>query len=128
VTEKQPTPSSGPQESSAAQGTFEEALSQLETIVGQLEEGSIGLAEGLARYEQGVKLLRQCYHLLEQAQNRIELLNRVDSDGNIHCEPFDEGSLSLEQKAQARSRRRSRSPEATPPDESDAMDGPGRLF
>ena len=36
--------------------TFEEALERLESIVVDLEEGEIGLAEGLARYEQGVKL------------------------------------------------------------------------
>ena len=128
MTEKQPKSPPESSKSSPAQPGFEEALLELEVIVQQLEEGSIGLAEGLARYEQGVKLLKQCYHMLEQAQNRIELLNRVDSDGNIQSEPFDEGALSLEQKAQARSRRRSRAPEAQPPSDSDAMDGPGRLF
>lgn len=108
--------------------TFEEALERLETIVGDLEEGQIGLAEGLARYEQGVKLLKQCYQLLEMAERRIELLNRVDAAGQEECEPFDESETTLDGKVQKRGRRRSRpaTPEALP--DEDAMDGPGRLF
>ncbi len=111
--------------------SFEEALAMLEIIVQELEDGQIGLAQGLTRYEEGVELLRQCYQLLEHAERRIELLSRVDANGNAATEPFDDGALSLEEKAQApRSRRRSRSP-ADPtisPSAEDEIDGPGRLF
>jgi exodeoxyribonuclease VII small subunit len=36
---------------------FEDALAMLDEIVCELEDGRIGLAEALARYEQGVKRL-----------------------------------------------------------------------
>ena len=110
--------------------TFEEALAQLDAIVLELEEGQIGLAEGLTRYEEGVKLLKQCYQLLEHAGRRIELLSRVDSEGRAHGEPFDEGALSLEEKAQARGRRRSseKNPDPKPPRAQDEIDEAGRLF
>ncbi len=88
--------------------TFEEALAELETIVAELEEGQTPLADSLARYERGVRLLRECYQLLERAERRIELLNHVDSDGQAHSEPFDDQALSLDEKVSARSRRRSR--------------------
>jgi exodeoxyribonuclease VII small subunit len=107
--------------------TFEQALARLEIIVRELEEGSVGLAEGLAHYEEGVKLLRQCYQLIEGVERRIELLNRVDSSGSEVCEPFDEGAESLEEKANQRGRRRSRRAQTELPDE-DEIDGPGRLF
>ena len=68
-------------EPTVPQSTFEDALAQLEAIVSELEEGQVPLAQGLARYEQGIKLLRQCYQQLEQVQRRIEVLNRVDSEG-----------------------------------------------
>jgi exodeoxyribonuclease VII small subunit len=106
---------------------FEEALARLEVIVRELEEGSVGLAEGLAHYEEGVKLLRQCYQLIEGVERRIELLNRVDSAGSEICEPFDEGADSLEEKASQRGRRRSRRAQTELTDE-DEIDGPGRLF
>ena len=107
--------------------TFEQALARLEIIVRELEEGSVGLAEGLAHYEEGVKLLRQCYQLIEGVERRIELLNRVDSTGSEICEPFDEGTESLEEKANQRGRRRSRRAQTELNDE-DEIDGPGRLF
>ncbi len=88
--------------------SFEQALEQLELIVRDLEEGRIGLAESLLRYEQGVKLLKQCYGLLERAERRIELLSSADSQGRAVTEAFDDQVMSLEEKAQARSRRRSK--------------------
>ena len=69
--------------------TFEQALERLEQIVHQLEEGQVGLEESLARYEEGVKLLKRCYAILQQAEKRIELLTDVDEEGNPITEPFD---------------------------------------
>lgn len=100
--------------------TFEQALAQLEDIVHELEEGEIGLNEALARYEQGVKLLRQCYELLERAERKIELLGGLDAEGKPLTEPFDDDALSLDQKAQVRSRRRT----ARPPSK-EVENGPG---
>jgi exodeoxyribonuclease VII small subunit len=110
--------------------TFEQALERLEAVVAALEDGRIPLSEALARYEEGVGLLAHCYQTLAQAERRIELLSRVDAEGRAHGEPFDDSALSLEEKAQARSRRRSRS-EIEPPraaGERNEIDGPGRLF
>ncbi len=56
--------------------SFESALKRLEEIVHLLEEGDIGLSESLERYEEGVKLLRQSYDLLQRAERRIEILER----------------------------------------------------
>jgi exodeoxyribonuclease VII small subunit len=115
-------------QSSEPAPSFEEALAELEIIVQQLEEGQIPLAAGLARYEEGVKLLRRCYQLLEHAERRIEMLNRVDRDGRAHSEPFEDGATSLEEKAQSRSRRRSRSAESEQQSSEGDIDGPRRLF
>lgn len=117
-----------PQSESQPEPTFEQALERLQTIVQDLEQGQIPLAEGLARYEEGVKLLGKCYQLLEGAQRRIELLNRVGPDGKEECEPFDERDVPLEEKAQSRGRRRSRRAEPEAGTAEDEIDGPGRLF
>ena len=94
------------EDSAAQQPAFEQALEQLEAIVRELEEGEIGLNEALARYEQGVKLLRQCYDLLERAERKIALLGGLDAQGKPVTEPFDDEALSLDEKAQRRSHRR----------------------
>ena len=117
------------------QPDFEAALEQLETIVHQLEEGDLGLNEALTRYEQGIKLLRQCHELLQKAERRIELLSGADAEGQAITSPVEDTNLSLEEKAQQRSRRRStpksRSPaeEGEPkPSADDDVDVPGGLF
>ena len=69
--------------------TFEQALAELDRIVRLLEDGGVGLEESLARYEQGVALLKQCYGQLRQAEQRIQLLAGLDEDGKPVLKPFD---------------------------------------
>jgi exodeoxyribonuclease VII small subunit len=110
--------------------TFEQALAALEKIVHELEEGQLGLGEAVARYESGVKLLKQCHSLLAQAERRIELLTAVDALGQPVVEPFDEAAaMSLEEKAGTRAKRRSTSARPRPSDPPPGdMDEPGGLF
>src|ERR1700722_11799464 len=94
--------------------SFEQALDQLETIVHALEEGRLGLDESLAHYEAGVKLLRRCHGLLARAERRIELLGSIDGAGREVTEPLDDRALSLDEKAQTRGRRRSKTARSEP--------------
>lgn len=112
--------------------SFEQSLAELEAIVGELESGKLGLSEALARYEQGMKHLKSCHELLERVERKIELLSGMDAEGNPLTEPFDEQEhASLEEKAAARGRRRTRNTTASTgrrkPAEGD-IDGPHRLF
>jgi exodeoxyribonuclease VII small subunit len=105
--------------------TFEQALLELEQIVRKLEEGQLGLSDSLGQYEAGVKRLQQCFAALEKAERRIEILSGVDAAGNPVTRPFSDDDLALEEKAGARSRRRSSKPNKTPPaDAEDVDDGP----
>jgi len=111
-----------PQKDNAGESapSFEQAMAELERIVRQLEEGNIPLNEAVDLYEKGVTLLRRCHELLERAERRIELLSGVDAEGRPITTPLDDESLSLEQKSQRRSERRSaRSGEGRQPPSSD---------
>jgi exodeoxyribonuclease VII small subunit len=94
--------------------TFEQSLARLEQIVARLEDGRVDLDDSLSAYEEGVKLLRQCHSLLERAERRIEQLSGVDADGKPVTVPFDDrATISLDETAPSRSRRRSaKKPEA----------------
>jgi exodeoxyribonuclease VII small subunit len=88
--------------------TFEQSLEELEQIVSRLEGGKLGLADSLAAYEQGVKRLKGCYQMLASAERRIELVQRVDANGQVTSAPFDDDdSQDLAEKSAARSKRRS---------------------
>jgi exodeoxyribonuclease VII small subunit len=83
---------------------FEEALQQLQQIVGALEEGSLGLEESMKQFEQGVALLRTCHTALERAEQQIEVLTGFDADGNPMTATFD-GSASVEAESPKAGRR-----------------------
>lgn len=65
---------------------FEEAMKDLETIANELEKGDLNLDESVAKFEQGMKLSKQCNKLLEDAEKRITILLK-DGD-NIKEENF----------------------------------------
>src|ERR1700736_5503809 len=69
--------------------SFESSLAQLQKIVQELEEGHLGLELSLSRFEEGIGLLRSCFRILEQAEQRIEILTGQDAAGNPVTSPFD---------------------------------------
>jgi exodeoxyribonuclease VII small subunit len=76
-------------EATASTMTFEQALAELDRVVRELEDGKTGLEDALARYEEGVGLLRRCYGQLRQAEQRIVELLGVDGDGQVLVKPFE---------------------------------------
>ncbi|HVW20640.1 MAG TPA: exodeoxyribonuclease VII small subunit [Opitutaceae bacterium] len=56
--------------------SFEAALEKLETIVESMESGEIPLADLLAKFEEGNKLLKLCEARLKEAELKIELLKK----------------------------------------------------
>ncbi|MBR0552416.1 exodeoxyribonuclease VII small subunit [Stakelama marina] len=71
--------------------SFEQALKELETIVGQLESGEAELDKAIGLYERGDLLRKQCAARLDAAQARIEAI-RLDGEGKpAGTAPFDAG-------------------------------------
>ena len=68
--------------------SFEAAIERLQTIVEELEGGSLSLEESIARYEEGVKLSRRLTQTLDQAEKRIERLSG-GADGEPVTEPME---------------------------------------
>jgi len=52
--------------------TFEQALAELEGIVGELESGRAPLEDSIRLYERGAKLKAHCEQRLEAARLRVE--------------------------------------------------------
>ena len=71
-----------------AKPSFEEALTKLEAIVESMESGDVPLAELLARFEEGTKMLKVCETRLKDAELKIEQLKK-QNDGKITFERFE---------------------------------------
>ena len=65
-------------EKSKENAGFEQALSELETLIEQLESGELSLDQSLKQFKRGVELTRHCQGILDQAQQVVEQL--IDPD------------------------------------------------
>lgn len=68
--------------------SFETALGKLESIVETMESGDVPLAELLAKFEEGSKLLKVCESRLKDAELKIEQLKK-QKDGKVAFEKFE---------------------------------------
>lgn len=59
--------------------SFEQALSELESIVDRLETGDVALEESIEIYQRGAQLRAYCDEKLKSAQARIE---KITGDGS----------------------------------------------
>ncbi len=66
--------------------SFEDALRELEKIVGQLEQGKVELEKSIEIYERGTHLKAHCEAKLKDAQSRIDKIV-VAPDGTVGTEP-----------------------------------------
>ncbi len=75
---------------------FESALTELEAIVKNLEDGNLTLEKSLELFERGVELSRYCHARLEAAERRLEVLTErgeVEPAPVSLTEPDDERML-----------------------------------
>ena len=66
--------------------SFEDALAELETIIGRLEGGQVALEESIALYERGAALKAHCEATLTAAREKIEKIV-VGPGGEPKAEP-----------------------------------------
>ncbi len=74
--------------SDIARLSFEDALTELETIVRQLEDGKGELDQAIKTYERGAQLKRHCEAKLQDAQIKVEKVV-LGPQGAVGVEPAD---------------------------------------
>ncbi len=68
--------------------SFEESMAELEQLVEQMEQGDISLEESLRLFERGIKLTRSCQKLLQEAEQKVQIL--LEKDGKQTLESFND--------------------------------------
>ena len=68
--------------------TFEQQITRLEEIVSALEQGEVQLADSLALFEEGTKLIAACTKQLDQAEQQVVKLMK-GPDGAPVEQPFE---------------------------------------
>ena len=66
--------------------SFDGRMARLEEIVGELESGRLELEPAIARYQEGIELLKQCHGVLHGFKAQVEELTR---DAESALRPFE---------------------------------------
>ena len=66
------------------ENSFEEKIESLENIVSKLEKGDLNLDDSMAKFEEGMKLSKECSKILEDAEKKITILLEVQMNTNLY--------------------------------------------
>ena len=61
--------------------SFEQAMAELEQVLGQLEGGDVALDDSIKLYERGAALKARCETKLKEAEEKVAAIT-LDGDGN----------------------------------------------
>lgn len=64
---------------------FEKKLVQLESLVNDMEKGSLSLEDSLKAFEDGIKITRECQQALKDAELKVDILTK----GSDKTKPFE---------------------------------------
>ena len=53
---------------------LEKSLQDLEALIGELESGELPLEQAMQKFEEGIRLTRNCQAALKDAEQRVEIL------------------------------------------------------
>lgn len=70
--------------------TVEEAMTRIEHIVRQLEEGNLPLEEAIKVFSEGMNLIDWCQKKLDEVQTRVQKILREDRGRSWKTEQFEE--------------------------------------
>ena len=68
------------------ENNFEEKMKYLENLVAELEKGDLNLDESVNKFEEGMKISKECNDILQKAERRISIL--LEKDGDITEKDF----------------------------------------
>ena len=62
-------------------------MEELENIVAELEKGELSLEDSVSKFEEGIKISKECNKTLEEAEKKITIL--VNQEGKLQEEDFE---------------------------------------
>lgn len=72
-----------------AEMTFEQAMAELEQVVGRLERGDVALDESITLYERGAALKKRCETKLKEAEEKVAAITLDDNGEPAGLKPVE---------------------------------------
>ncbi len=70
--------------------SFEKSFATLQELVKKMESGTLPMEEALKCFEEGVKQTRFCQESLTAAEQKVQQLLKITTDGKIETKKFEE--------------------------------------
>ena len=67
--------------------SFEEQMENLEKIVSELEKGELNLDDSVAKFEEGIRISKECNKTLQETEKKITMV--VNENGETREENFE---------------------------------------
>lgn len=72
---------------SAKHPDLETSLTEISTLVEQMEHGKLTLEQSLTHFEKGVKLIKHCQKILQTAEQKVQIL--MQKNGEETLQPYE---------------------------------------
>ncbi|HEX6922646.1 MAG TPA: exodeoxyribonuclease VII small subunit [Bacillales bacterium] len=72
--------------------SFEEAMEQMEKIVGRLEEGDVPLEEAIKLFQEGMTLSKTCHRKLHKVEEKMDQIMQEDGEMKTFFIQEDDGA------------------------------------
>lgn len=59
--------------------TIEESFASLDAIIDELQNGDLTLEESFQKYEEGMKLIKNCNTAIDKVEKKLEVINGEES-------------------------------------------------
>ncbi len=69
---------------------FEKNLKDLEKIVEKMSGEQISLTEAIKSFQKGMEIVKKCQTQLSQAEQSVEKLIKVNTDGTVETKTFED--------------------------------------
>ena len=70
--------------------SFEDAIRELEQVVGKLERGDVALEDSIALYERGAALKKRCEAKLSEAEEKVAKITLGEGGQPVGTAPLDD--------------------------------------
>lgn len=66
--------------------SFEELMKSLEKIILDMDKNDISVEDSLKKYEEGIRLYRQCHDIIRDAELKVDIINDYTKSGGSNTD------------------------------------------
>ena len=66
---------------------LETSLTEITTLIEQMEQGDLSLEQSLNHFERGIKLIKHCQKTLQDAEQKVQIL--MQNNGEENLDPYE---------------------------------------